>query len=113
MRRGDIVDVQLPRPGRIGGHEQAGKRPAIVVQDEDNRLPTILVVPLTGRKRACKFPHTVLVPPTTKNGLDCDSVALVFQVRAIDTNRILKQRGKLEDDALADVTLALKSLLHI
>jgi mRNA-degrading endonuclease toxin of MazEF toxin-antitoxin module len=43
MKLGDIYLVDLPQ---IGGHEQMGKRPAIIVQEEEYDLPTVLIVPL-------------------------------------------------------------------
>jgi mRNA interferase MazF len=45
MRRGEIWWVRLP-PST--GHEQAGERPAIIVQDKSfvATLPTVLVIPL-------------------------------------------------------------------
>jgi len=38
--------VDLPQ---IGGREQMGKRPAIIVQEEEYNLPTVLIVPLTTK----------------------------------------------------------------
>ena len=37
MKFGDIYLVDLPQ---IGGHEQMGKRPAIILQEEEYNLPT-------------------------------------------------------------------------
>ena len=84
--RGDIVCVDIPVPPGGSGHEQAGTRPALVVHSDATiaSLSVIMVVPLTGKLRAQRFPHTVLVTPTSQNGLSCPSVLLVFQLRAID-----------------------------
>ena len=46
MKLGDIYLVALPQ---IGGREQMGKRPAIIVQEEEYNLPTVLIVPLTTK----------------------------------------------------------------
>ena len=112
LKRGQIVDVQLPRPGDIGGHEQGGRRPAVVVQNQTSRLPTIIVVPMTSNPRADRFPHTVLCRPSTENGLDYESVALVFQARAIDVRRVLSVRGELEEEPLRLVMEQLHGLLR-
>lgn len=45
MDIGEIYTIEIPSSD---GHEQAGPRPAIVVQAPqfENRLPTVLIVPL-------------------------------------------------------------------
>ena len=92
MNVGDIHWVELP----IGdGHEQQGQRPAIILQNDGyaGNLPTVLVVPLSAAKRALRFPGTTLVSATAGSGLRNDSVALVFQFRAIDRSRIKDKAG--------------------
>ncbi|NQE44998.1 hypothetical protein C5S31_03110 [ANME-1 cluster archaeon GoMg2] len=75
MKLGDIYLVALPQ---IGGREQMGKRPAIILQEEDFKLPTVLIVPLTTKIRALDFAGTILIQPDDKNHLDKESVALAF-----------------------------------
>ena len=75
MKLGDIYLVALPQ---IGGREQMGKHPAIILQEEDFKLPTVLIVPLTTKIRALDFAGTVLIQPDDKNHLDKESVALAF-----------------------------------
>jgi len=50
VNNGDIHWVDLPV---VGGREQRGRRPAIVIQNEKvgEKLPTVLVVPLTSSQR--------------------------------------------------------------
>ncbi len=47
MTVGDIHWVELPS---VGGCEQAGRRPAVIVQDDayGGALPTTIVVPLSS-----------------------------------------------------------------
>lgn len=87
MKPGDVVWVDLPS---IKGHAQSGRRPAIVVQNEaaTMSLPTVLIVPLTTRQDALRFPGTVLIEHTPDNGLRRLSVALVFQMAALDKRYI-------------------------
>jgi len=56
MRRGDVVWVVLPN---TGAREQAGRRPAIVVEHDAERRsrPTVLVVPTTTNLSAVRFGH--------------------------------------------------------
>jgi mRNA interferase MazF len=74
---GDIHWIELP-PGT--GHEQSGRRPAVIIQDESyaGTLPVVLVVPLTTAIATLRFPGTLLIQPDTGNGLRQASVALVF-----------------------------------
>jgi mRNA-degrading endonuclease toxin of MazEF toxin-antitoxin module len=60
MNEGELYWVEFPGGG---GRAQAGRRPAIVVQDEraSDRLPTGLVIRLTTQHEALRFPGTVLV----------------------------------------------------
>lgn len=78
MKPGDIHWVEFTASG---GHEQAGRRPAIVLQDEayTGQSPLVIVVPLTGATGAVRFPGTLLLQPDAGNHLRKPSVALVFQ----------------------------------
>ena len=94
MKRGEIWRVRLPT---VPGHTQAGVRPAVIVQDEQatNSLSTVLIVPFTGTQAASRFPGTVVVQPDAQNGLTVPSVALVFQLTAIDQRNCLQPLGQL------------------
>src|SRR5262249_60723892 len=84
---GDIHGIELP-PGT--GHEQSGRRPAIIVQDASyaGTLPVVFAVPLTTAAATLRFPGTLLIQPDPDNALRQSSVALVFQMRAVDRRRI-------------------------
>jgi mRNA-degrading endonuclease toxin of MazEF toxin-antitoxin module len=81
---GEVRWVEFPARG---GHAQAGRRPAIIVQSSTG-LSTSLIVPLTSQLDALRFPGTVLVEADSQNGLRRASVALVFQLTAIDRRYI-------------------------
>ena len=84
------------------GHEQRGTRPTIIWQDTELfRLPTVLVIPLTGRLSALDYAGTLLIEPSSANGLSKRSVALVFQLGACDVRRVRERIGQLDE---ADVT---------
>lgn len=113
MNRGDVVRVRLPPPPQGGGHEQAGNRPAVVVQCDDNSPGTAIVVPLTSRQQHLRFPGAVQIKQTDENGLSTDSVALVHQVRAIDRKRIGEQLGHLSQEDLSRIKDSLRKLLDL
>jgi mRNA interferase MazF len=96
---GDIHWVDLPV---ANGREQRGRRPAVVLQDDDygGNLPVVLVVPLTTARATMRFAGTTLIHPTAANGLRQASVALVFQIRAIDRRRIQERIGTVSAEVL-------------
>jgi mRNA interferase MazF len=106
---GELYWVNLPHSN---GHEQAGRRPAVVIQDDvyAGTLGTALVVPVTGQPANARFPGTVAVAPSAQNGLLRSSVVLVFQVRALDRRRFLNRIGVVEPAVLADILAELDRL---
>ena len=65
MQEGDVYSVEIPMSG---GHEQAGLRPAIIVQASGlEKLPTVLIVPLTSQLKAADFPFSFLIEPDQIN----------------------------------------------
>ena len=99
MSVGDIHWVDLPS---ANGREQRGRRPAVIFQDDDygGDLPVVLVVPLTTARAAMRFSGTTLIHPTVENRLRQASVALVFQLRAIDRRRIQERIGAVSAEVL-------------
>ena len=110
MTIGEIHWVELPDSG---GREQAGRRPAIVIQNDDyaGSLPTVLVVPLSSAIAALRFPGTAPIKADKSSGLRIDSVALVFQLRAIDRGRIKDKIGVVSESELVDIRSELTKLL--
>ena len=83
MNVGDIYWARFPGGA---GHAQSGRRPAIVLQNASAtaRISTVLVVPLTTQLASLRFPGTVLIETEERNNLRRNSVALLFQLRAMD-----------------------------
>ena len=92
MTTGDVHWVNLPG---LGGHTQQGRRPSIVLQSmaATSKLPTIIVIPLTSQLSALRFPRTTLITANDQNGLTQDSVALVFQLTAVDKTLLAERLG--------------------
>jgi len=82
------------------GSEQAGKRPVLVVSRERINLvlPVVSVIPLTSRKSVLRviYPNEVLLPARVA-GLQVDSIALCYQIRALDKIRLEQDLGELVD----------------
>lgn len=115
MARGDVLRVELPTPGPLGGREQAGVRPVVAVQADPPAaaLPTVMIVPFTSQLSALRFPYTIKIEPSALNGLTQPSVLLVFQLRAIDRRRILTTIGRLEQVYLDQLDAEMQRLLSL
>lgn len=107
MTVGEVRWVEMPARG---GHAQAGRRPAVIVQSATG-LPTTLIVPLTSQLDALRFAGTVLVEADSQNGLRRASVALVFQLTAIDRRHLADRLGAVSEEILKEIWTALDRLL--
>ena len=112
MPFGDVVWVNFPPPD---GHEQAGPRPAILVQSEadDARLNTRVVLPMTTNPNAATYPGTVRVRATGKNGLREDSTILVAAIVAIDRGKMSGPQGRLDEATIGAVKARLRTFLGL
>jgi mRNA interferase MazF len=111
MQEGDIYLVEIPASN---GHEQAGSRPAIIIQSIGiEKVPTVLVIPLTSQIKATGFPFTLLIEPDRNNNLDIVSVALLFQLRAIDKRRLKNKLGKISLNKLKIIKQKLCELMGL
>jgi mRNA interferase MazF len=84
----------------------------VIVQDAafGQSSPLVLVVPLTSQATALRFPGTVVVAATPTNGLTLPSVALVFQIRALDRSRFVRRLGEVSDQILDTIFAELDNL---
>ena len=106
MTVGEIHWVEMPARG---GHAQAGRRPAIIIQ-QTVTLPTVLLIPLTSQQDALRFAGTILVEPDEQNGLRQPSVALVFQLTAVDKKFINARIGMVSTTVLKEIWSAFDEL---
>ena len=94
------------------GHEQEGRRPAIVLADI-GQADLIVAVPMTGELTSERFKFTLRISPSAKNNLKEDGIALVFQIRALDKNRLVEKIGQLDDKDIASINIILKDILKL
>jgi mRNA interferase MazF len=89
----------------VQGSEQAGTRPVLVVSREqiNQLLPVVNVVPLTSQKSSQRkiYPNEVLLPAGTA-GLKVASIALCYQLRTLDKQRLTRNLGELTDQGLRE-----------
>jgi mRNA interferase MazF len=92
-----VVDL-----GPTVGSEQAGRRPVLVVSREaaNRALPVVTALPLTTRRKGRRvYPNEVLLPAGAA-GLDCDSVVMAHQIRAVSKRRLGARLGGIDEPEL-------------
>jgi len=111
VTRGDVVLCDL---NPVVGTEQAGVRPAVVLQiDRANAVsPHTIIAPFTTKIQRALLPSHVFVPAGV-GGLSQDSVVLCEQIRVIDKRRIIKVLGHLDEPYLQQVAKALSAILGL
>lgn len=112
VRRGDIWLVDWS-PSR--GSEQAGMRPAVVVQTDaanlNPRYPNTVVATVSTKGKAVSF-H-VPVEPSEQNGLKEKSFVKCEQVLTISKDRLVRRVGSLEEDSLALAGSSIRKVLDL
>lgn len=108
--RGEVWLVDL---SPVRGHEQSGRRPALVVSDDVfNRGPAglVIVMPITSTVRMIPS-HIQVAPP--EGGLTVASAILCEAVRSISTQRLLRHWGTVGPGTMSAVENALRFLLGL
>jgi mRNA interferase MazF len=108
MARGDVLLVSLPPSDR---REQSGRRPAVAVQTDEAGQPVLMVVPVTSNLSALRFAFSMRIEPSAENGLTLPSVAMVFQMRAIDKARIARTIRRLSQEDMAHIDTEIWQML--
>ena len=93
------------------GHEQYGKRPAVLISDTKTNIA--IVVPITSNTEALKFPHTLIIAPDKQNKLDQKSIGMIFQLRAVDKTRIIKIIGRLNKNIVDTLDKIIRKMLNL
>ena len=110
-RRGEVWLVDLGQPK--DDHEQAGRRPAVILQTDDLAvLSTVVIVPLTTQSKRAGFANTVWIP-ANEAGQDRDSVALCHQIRVLDRRKLIRRIGELAPERLSEIEVAVAFVLGL
>lgn len=108
--RGDVWMLDLD-PTR--GHEQAGRRPGLIVSaDPFNHGPAglVIIVPLTSRERGIPFHVRV---EANEGGLRQVSFAKCEDVRSVSADRLLRRMGRVAAETMEEVEEGLRVLLNL
>lgn len=105
--RGDLVWIDFTPQA---GHQQAGRRPGLVLSPRayHNRTPFVVVCPITSKVKG--YPFEVALPP----GLPVGGVVLADQVKSLDRRvRQLDPAGSVPEAVLQQVLAKLAPLLSL
>ena len=107
LRRGDVVWAEL-NPTR--GHEQAGRRPVLVLSRDvfNARSGTVIAAAITSQPQKAGFPLTLKIESAR---LPKESWIKIGQVRTLSTARIGKRMGRVSPEELATVVQGLNDII--
>jgi mRNA interferase MazF len=105
--RGDIYWADL-NPAR--GHEQAGRRPIIVISQDvfNERSGTVIVMAITSQTQRAGFP---LTHKLHSGGLTKESWAKMSQVRTLSIDRLSDRVGKIEPEEMDIIIEGLNEII--
>ena len=108
-----LRDIWIINRPECVGTVQFGPHPSLVV-GLCPQAKQFTIVPLTSKATASRFPHTYDVPCSQANGLNFDSVAIVFQTMCVPYEYIQGNRiGRLEQNHYFNVCTLLRKYLGL
>lgn len=109
MRQGEIWFANL---NPIRGSEQAGYRPMVIVSGNllNTHLKVIICCPLTTQIK--EYKGNVILTPDNENNLKEKSEILIFHIRSISKERMVRKIGTIKKDELALIKFGLNDILR-
>lgn len=107
MKQGEIWYADL-NPST--GSEQSGLRPVVIISGNllNEYMKIVIVAPLTTKIK--NYKGNPVLHPTKKNGLPKPSEILVFHIRSVSKERLVRKVGVIEP---ADLQTSIKTLNDI
>jgi mRNA interferase MazF len=105
--RGDIVWADL---NPVKGHEQAGRRPVLVLSHEvfNQRSQTVIAMALTSQAPRAGFPLTLEL---NAKGLPKTSWVKISQIRTLSVDRVGQRLGRASAEELAKIIEGLDEII--
>jgi mRNA interferase MazF len=110
LTRGEIWLVDL---NPVRGHEQAGKRPCLIISVDlfnQGASGLVVVIPITSKAKNIPF-HVEINPP--EGGLKIQSFIKCEDVRSISVERLEKCWGAISPEIMTEVEDRLKILMGL
>lgn len=108
MKQGEIWQADL---NPVKGSEQAGFRPVVILSGNllNQHLPVVIIAPLTTRVKHYK--GNPILQPSETNGLSRQSELLVFHIRSISKDRLVKKIGTIPSSVINQTIKTLNDIL--
>lgn len=108
MNQGEIWQADL---NPFKGSEQGGFMPVVILSGNllNRYLPVVITAPLTTKIK--KYKGNPIIIPSETNGLHDESELLVFQIRSISKDRLVKKIGNIKGTELELAIMTLNDLL--
>jgi len=96
----------------VKGTEQAGYRPVVIISGNlmNKYLKIVIACPLTNKIK--NYKGNIVLEPTKQNGLDKTSEVLVFHIRSISQDRLVKKIGNISEEQLKQLKVGLDEILR-
>jgi mRNA interferase MazF len=109
-KRGEIWSVDL---NPVRGHEQAGKRPCLVISDDlynSGPAEKHIILPITSKHKSIPY-HIEVLPP--EGGLRMRSHLMCDDIRSVSRERFVERIGVTSERTIRLVHDSLRTLLGI
>ncbi len=110
-------EVYLCRFDPARGSEQAGTRPAVIVErtafSSVAAKRHVLVAAITSNPKCERLPFCVRLEAGKKNGLKTTSYLNASHIHAFSKDRLLKKTGRLTSEEIAEMDRALREMFDL
>jgi len=95
----------------IKGSEQKGFRPVVIISGNllNKYLQIVIACPLTTKIKGYK--GNIILEPNNQNGLLKKSEVIVFHIRSISKERLVKKTGSITSKQLSEIKQGLRDVL--
>ena len=96
----------------VKGSEQAGYRPLVIISGDllNTYLPIVIACPLTTKVK--NYKGNVVLEPSQENGLEKTSEVLVFHIRSVSKERLIRKIGHITVEELEKIKTGLDDILR-
>lgn len=96
----------------VRGSEQQGFRPVVIISGNvlNQYLPVVIVCPLTSKIK--NYKGNIILKPDDENGLTEPSEIMIFHIRSISKERLIRKIGVITSRELTNLKLGLDDILR-
>ncbi len=96
----------------VKGSEQKGFRPVVIISGNmlNKYLQIIIACPLTSKIK--EYKGNIILEPNNQNGLSEKSEVMIFHIRSISKERLVKKIGFITSKQLLEIKQGLRDVLR-